>query len=723
MDATDTPPQQLGATVAQAGVWFALAAPQATAAHVCVYDETGTSLVGTWPAFRVSSDVGESDAYEVTGTWRAWAPGVKAGMCYGWRVHGPWNPQQGQRFNPHKLLLDPYAYEVVGHFDGSDIHVGHAPQQLLIQDTRDNAATALKARVVVQTDADALGSVPGVQVPPHRRVIYEAHVRTLTALHPQVPQHQQGRYLGMIHPTVLNHLKSLGVTTVSLMPLMFRADEPRLLALGLTNHWGYNPIAWMAPEARYASSPQNAIDECRRMIQGLHEAGFEVVLDVVFNHSAESDEHGPTLSLRGMGNATYYRLDPQDASRYVNWAGCGNVLNTDHPLVQRLIIDSLRHWVLAFGVDGFRFDLAPVLTRHGDHVQVPNKHAPLMQRMAQDPVLKNRLMIAEPWDLGPNGYQLGAFDHPWLEWNDRFRDTQRATWLRGSGDLAALAQRISGSHDTFGGRPPHSSVNFITAHDGFTLADLTSYEERHNHANGEHNRDGHGHNLSCNFGQEGSTDLPHIVSQRWRARRVLATMNLLSLGTPMWMAGDEWGHTQMGNNNAYCQDNPVTWIRWPLAEPACEPRPVACQQSTNTHEAMHFCHFVQRLIALRQEHELFQASHWWEAVAVNTVGVGAHWMRPNGEPMQVSHWHEQPMAALALVLHAWPQNTRAWWAINPSQHEQRFVLPEGSWTLMIDTYHGNPTPRMLSGPVQVPAQSVWVALAVSPEVRASKEFA
>ena len=703
----------LGATAMQGGVWFALAAPQATAAQVCVYDETGTSLVGTWTAFQASSDSSHADTGPVTGIWRAWAPGVTAGMCYGWRVDGPWNPAQGQRFNPNKLLLDPYAREVVGRYDGSDIHVGHVPGQPHVQDPRNNAATAMKARViqssVFPTDAASGEHLPlqHVRVPAHRRVIYELHVRSFTRLHPAVPAHEQGTYLGMLHPAVIHHLQELGVTTICLMPLMFRADEARLQAMGLSNHWGYNPIAWMAPESRYATAPHRAVQECQRMIRGLHDAGFEVVLDVVFNHSAESDEHGPTLSLRGMGNDTYYRLLPNDPSRYENWAGCGNVLNTDHPLVQDLVIDSLRHWVQEYGVDGFRFDLAPVLARHGEQASYHPQpsSAPLLRRMAQDPVLSSCVMIAEPWDLGSNGYQLGQFDSNWMEWNDRFRDTQRATWLHQAGDLAALAQRISGSHDTFAGRPAHSSVNFVTAHDGFTLADLTAYEHRHNHANGEHNRDGHGHNLSCNHGHEGHSHDPHVLTQRWQARRVLATLNLLSLGTPMWLAGDEWGHSQQGNNNAYCQDNAITWIDWP------------------NHHAQHFCDFVKKLIALRQEHEVFQASHWWQAQDIDARGVSAHWMRPSGEPMQVQHWHEQPMPAMALVLLARPSNKQAWWGLNPTAHEQSFVLPEGAWTVMIDSHYPEQTPRRVQGVAHLPARSVWVALSVSSHVQGSEEFA
>ena len=670
----------LGATVVEDGVWFALAAPSADAVELCLFDIRGETQQQSIALAR-----------DAVGIWRGFVAGLKAGAIYGWRVHGPWNPEHGQRFNANKLLLDPYAREVVGRYDGSDIHNGHAPEQPHLADLRDNAATALKARVLA--DPPPMRE-PRPQIDPARRVLYETHLKAFTALLPNVPDAERGRYAGLAHPAAINHLKRLGITTVCLMPLAHRADEPRLLAKGLSNHWGYNTIAWAAPETRYASAPESARDECRAMVEALHEAGMEVVLDVVFNHSAESDEFGPTLSLRGIDNALYHHLDPHDPARYVNWAGCGNVLNLNQPLVLRMVMDSLRRWVSDYGIDGFRFDLAPILARgdlaHSDF----NPRSAFLLAVAQDPVLCDRLMIAEPWDIGPGGYQLGAFPPGWLEWNDRFRDQQRATWLHRSESLGDLASKMAGSHGLFGDqRPAHSSVNFVTSHDGFTLMDLVSYTHRHNEANGEHNRDGHGHNLSVNHGVEGPSDDPAVVLARLRQRRALIAALLFSLGTPMLLAGDEIGHSQGGNNNAYCQDNPTTWLDWGKAD-------------------LSLIDFTANAIALRHELVPLWDAHWWRA-SPDDKGQGAlaRWWNAHGTQMTESDWAHSP--TLALTLQAEAPNGSAVCALlllNPSAHPQTIDTPIGPWRWRLCTHSGDTTAVELPSRVELPPGALWLAM-------------
>lgn len=675
-----TTPAQLGATVEPAGVRFALAAPNAEAVELCLFTPDNHAPNGQrW--------LQRGDA----GIWHTFEPGLQEGAVYGWRVHGPWQPGQGHRFNPAKLLLDPYAREVVGHYDGNEIHLGHTPGDPHQPDPRDNAATALKARVLAEPPPLRH---PRPEVDPARRVLYEVQLKAFTATHPDIPEALRGRYAGFAHPASITHLKRLGITTVCLMPLAQRADEPSLLQRGLSNHWGYNTIGWCAPESRYASAPEHAREECRAMVEVLHEAGLEVVLDVVYNHSAESDEWGPTLSLRGIDNALYYHLPPDDPSAYANWAGCGNVLNLNQPLVLRLVMDSLRRWVMDYGIDGFRFDLAPILARGETPRTDFHPRAAFLMAVAQDPVLCNRLMIAEPWDIGPGGYRLGAFPPGWLEWNDRFRDTQRATWLRQEGSRGDLARCLAGSREIFGNeRPASSSVNFVTSHDGFTLLDLVSYVERHNEANGEGNRDGHGHNLSVNHGVEGPSDSPAIVLARLQQRRALMAVLLLSLGTPMLLAGDEMGHSQHGNNNAYCQDNATTWIRWSNADADLPD-------------------FVAQLIALRHELAALFGSPWWRSAdADEGAGPVARWYRADGGPMASGDW-EQPHP-LALMLEVQPaQGTQphALWLINPTAQAQALHLPPGPWRLRLDSHSGETGSTDLTDIAELAPSSLWLAV-------------
>ncbi|MEJ7137152.1 glycogen debranching protein GlgX [Amphibiibacter pelophylacis] len=661
-------PHPLGACLAADGVNFAVIAPSATRVELCLFDAQGHETRHDLPVCTA-------------GVWHGFVPAAQggvAGAVYGFRAHGRWAPREGLRYNAAKLLLDPCAMEVVGQYDGSDIHGGHVPNGTPAPDQkpdgRDNAATALKARVVAPLPEVPQGARP--RIAPHERVIYEAHVKALTALHPDVPPAQRGRYAALGHPAVMAHLKRLGVTTVSLMPVACRADEPRLLAMGLVNHWSYNPVAFSAPEPRYASTPQAARQELRAAIDALHAAGFEVILDVVYNHTAESDEFGPTFHLRGLDNALFYPLRAGDRARYENWTGCGHGLNLSQPLVQRLVMDSLRLWVTQYGVDGFRFDLAPVLARgamdgaHGLMQGAPGEfsgHAPLLAAIAQDPQLQGALMIAEPWDIGPGGYQLGAFPSGWLEWNDRFRDVMRAFWLHGATSAGLWACRLAGSSDVFGARSASSSVNFITAHDGFTLRDLVSYSQRHNEANGEHNRDGHGDNLSVNNGTEGPSDDPAVNAARARQQRVLLATLLLGLGTPMLLSGDEIGHSQRGNNNAYCQDNATTWLDWAHADTG-------------------LLEHIAALLALRRRLPALHSPRWWLAADAalpaphEAAGaVIARWLRPDGQPLQGDAWD----SARALMLHLLPLDgsPQVLLALNAGDQAVELARPDGvTWT-------------------------------------------
>lgn len=676
------PPAALGATLTPEGVHFALAAPHASAVEVCLFDETGRRSLGRH-ALRA----------DASGLWHARVAGVAPGTTYGWRVHGPWAPEQGHRFNPHKLLLDPYAREVVGAYDGSDLHLAHLPDDPTRMDTRDNATHALKARVVGDLPALTHACPP---VDPARRVLYEVHLKSFTQLHPDVPMDERGRYGALAQPAVIEHLKRLGVTTVSLMPLAHRVDEARLLSLGLTNHWGYNPIAWAAPDTRYARDPRRVREECRAMVDALHAAGLEVVLDVVFNHSGEADALGPQLSLRGIDNRLYYSLPRHDPAQYHNWAGCGNCLDINQPLVLRLVMDSLRRWVQDFGIDGFRFDLAPVLGRDASVDHRFQSRAPLFMALAQDPVLRDRLMIAEPWDLGPGGYQLGQFPAGWLEWNDLFRDAQRSTWLHGHGTPGRWAQALAGSSAVFAERPAHSSVNFVAAHDGFTLQDLVSYQHKHNQDNGEGNRDGHSHNLSHNHGVEGSSDDPAVLQRRRASQRALLATTLLALGTPMLLAGDELGHSQQGNNNAYCQDNRTSWIDWTQADATLGD-------------------FVGGVIALRHRYPVLQARCWWlppEAEVVPGQGVVAHWRDASGQPLNWRDWQREHPAPMAIHLQpVQPSESACLWLLNPTAEAVDFSLPAGHWVQALDTHTGSLTAMPLGSALRVPGRSLSLAMA------------
>ena len=689
----------LGASVVDGGVAFALAAPNAQGVELCLFDAAGHTEIQ-----RLQMPTA------VEGIWQALLPGAAAGLVYGWRVHGPWNPAQGQRFNPHKLLLDPCAAQVLGEYAGQDIHLGHQPDAPLLQDSRDNAHLALKAVVAAPFTPAARGPA----IDPAQRLVCELHVKGFTALHPDIPAALRGTYAGLAHPAAIAHLQKMGVTTLSLMPLATCADELRLIKLNLRNYWGYSPIAWSAPTARYWSgqagtSPRS---ELRAMVSALHAAGLEVLLDVVYNHSGETDEHGPTLGPRGIDNATYYYLDPDDPAQYRNWTGCGNCLRLEHPLVSRMVLQSLRSWVLDFGIDGFRFDLAPTLGR-GSAAQAYafSARAPLLQAIAHDPVLSTCTLVAEPWDIGEGGYQLGQFPPGWLEWNDRFRDAQRGFWLQRHVGLGDWATRLAGSSDTFDAdtRAAHSSMNFVAAHDGFTLADLLRYSERHNQANGENNRDGHGHNLSINCGVEGDSNKPQIQAKRSQWQRVLLAVTLLSLGTPMVQAGDSIGHSQGGNNNAYCQDNAISWLDWTRAD-------------------LGYADFIGAVQALRRSRAVLGSAHWWRSTGDEDgeqdalkQGVVARWFLPGGSSPHPDDWNDPAHKALALQLDAasgpcqmppsGPLQASCLLIINGDTEALRFELPPGVWFLHIDTGGGDCLNRQLNDAETLAPGSLWLASA------------
>ncbi|MCX5194266.1 glycogen debranching protein GlgX [Streptomyces sp. NBC_00249] len=609
-----------------AGTNFALWAQGAEAVELCLFDAAGAETRCTLAELT----------HEI---WHGFVPGVRPGQRYGFRVHGRWDPWTGARYNPAKLLLDPYARAVDGDFTLPPEVYGHVrdwPQQYIadtVRDDRDSAPHVPKG-VVVHDDDDWADDVRP-KTPWADSVIYELHVRGFTMRHPGVPEELRGTYAGLAHPAAVEHLTKLGVTAVELLPVHQFAHEDHLLRRGLRNYWGYNSVGYFAPHAGYSSSGTagQQVGEFKRMVRALHAAGIEVILDVVYNHTAEAGELGPTLSLRGIDNRGYYRLQ-SDQRRYADYTGCGNTLHAGRPHVLRLITDSLRYWVTEMGVDGFRFDLAAALARSMHDVDMLS---PFLAVIAQDPVLRRVKLIAEPWDVGSGGYQVGAFPPLWTEWNDRYRDAVRDFWRGALPDVRDLGYRLSGSSDLYawGGRRPYASVNFVTAHDGFTLRDLVSYERKHNEANGEAGRDGTNDNRSWNGGAEGETDDPRIGALRRRQLRNLLTTLLLSTGVPMLVAGDEFGRTQGGNNNAYCQDNETGWVDWSLLEDPAWSELFA---------------LARRLISLRQAHPVLRRRAFFSGRAQGADGLrDLAWFTPAGAEMTERDWYA-PAAALGLYL-------------------------------------------------------------------------
>ncbi len=612
-------PHPLGATWDGFGVNFALFSAHAERVELCLFDKTGQRELERVTLPEHTDEV-----------WHGYLPDARPGQLYGYRVHGPYEPEEGHRFNPNKLLLDPYARALFGGFKWSDAHYGYrvgSTREDLSFDRRDNARGMPKCRVV--DGAFTWGHDRPRPVPWSDTVLYETHPRGFTMRHPDVPKQLRGTFAGMSTASVIEHLKALGVTSIELLPIQAMADEQHLVTRGLTNYWGYNSIGFFAPEPRCMST--GVLSEFKTMVARLHEAGIEVILDVVYNHTAEGNHLGPTLSFKGIDNLSYYRLMPDNPRFYINDTGTGNTLNFAHPRVVQMVMDSLRYWVTEMHVDGFRFDLATVLARE------PYGFDPgsgFLDAVRQDPVLADVKLIAEPWDVGPGGYQVGNFPPGWAEWNDRYRDTVRRYWRGDDGMLPELAGRIAGSSDLFEkrGRRPWSSVNFITAHDGFTLHDLVSFNDKHNWANGEENRDGHSANCSWNHGVEGETADPAINALRARQKRNLLATLFLSQGTPMMLAGDEMNHSQGGNNNAYCQDNETTWLDWSRKDPG-------------------LLAFVRRLIALRKAHPVLRRPVFLHGKDTAANGLkDIVWYNSQGVEKTAEHWRNTQARCIALLL-------------------------------------------------------------------------
>ena len=657
------------------GVNFSLFAEGSDAVDLCLFDSVDAESESK--RIRLKQ--------RTTGVWHCYLPGIKPGQLYGYRVHGPYEPENGLRFNPHKVLLDPYAIGLGRPLKWDDrlfgYTVGHEQQDLSF-DERDSAPCAPLARVMDQHFDWGDDRPPNH--PWHQTIIYEAHVRGTTMLHHGIEEELRGTYAGLASPPFVKHLKELGITSIELMPVHHSVPDRHLEERGLSNYWGYNTLGFFMPEPRYASANRSdeILKEFKSMVKTLHSEGMEVILDVVYNHTAEGNHYGPTVSLRGIDNMAYYRTVAEEPRYYMDYTGCGNTLNMMHPQSLRLLMDSLRYWVTEMHVDGFRFDLASALARELHEV---NQLGAFMDTIYQDPVLARVKLIAEPWDVGEGGYQVGNFPVNWTEWNGMFRDTVRRFWKGDSAVSSQAALRIIGSPDLYEAtrRKPSASINFITAHDGFTLADLVSYERKHNELNGDDNTDGADDSHSWNCGAEGETDDPEIRHLRLKQRRNLMATLLLSQGVPMINAGDEMGRTQKGNNNGYCQDNPLTWHDWDLQP-----------------EDASFLAFVKRLIWLRKTHPNFHRHSFEEKdPIVSPLHRSLEWLRPDGHRMDDANWEESWIQSLALYLNGHAPEIR-----NPQGDHTpdddfvilfnahtgpvNFILPDdvpAEWTLVFDT--------------------------------------
>ncbi|MGQ4879732.1 glycogen debranching protein GlgX [Billgrantia sp. LNSP4103-1] len=666
-------PFPLGATWDGLGVNFALFSAHATKVELCLFDDSGTQEIERVELPEYTDEV-----------WHGYLPDARPGQLYAYRVHGPYAPEEGHRFNPNKLLLDPYAKQLVGDLEWDEALFGYTighPDGDLSFDERDSAPFMPRCRVI--DPAFTWGRARGIQQPWERTVIYETHVRGFTMRHPSVPESLRGTFSGLMVNEVVDYVRSLGVSTVELLPIHAFVDDQHLLEQGRRNYWGYNTLGFFAPHSRYLSG--NDINEFKHMVARYHAAQLEVILDVVYNHTAEGNELGPTLSLKGIDNASYYRLLPDEPRYYIDDTGTGNTLNLSHPRVLQMVTDSLRYWATEMRVDGFRFDLATILGRepHGF-----DEGGGFLDSCRQDPVLSQVKLIAEPWDCGPGGYQVGGFPPGWAEWNDRFRDNTRAFWRGDEGQLAEFASRLMGSADLFDrrGRRPFASINFITAHDGFTLHDLVAYNDKHNEANGENNQDGHDHNLSWNHGEEGPTEDPEIRSLRLRQiRNFLATL-LFSQGTPMLLAGDELLRTQGGNNNAYCQDNEISWLDWNLGG-----------------DAHDMIEYLRRLIELRMRYPILRRGRFLSGEYNEEMGLKeVTWLAPDGSEMDVERWEDPVARTLGVLLdgRARPSGIRRAGddrsllvLFNASPDPIAFHMPEVprgiGWVCRLDTCHPN----------------------------------
>lgn len=656
-------PNPLGVTWDGSGVNIAVFSAHAEKIELCLFDAKGRREIKRVALPEYTHEV-----------WHGYFPDLRPGQLYGFRAYGPYDPASGHRFNPHKLLLDPYAKLLYGDIRWHDACFGYrvgSQRADLTMDRRDSAFVMPKC-VVIDT-ATTWGNDVRPRTPWSDTIVYEAHVKGMTALHPQVPHQLRGTFGGLADSRAVDHLVKLGVTAIELMPVQTFVDDRYLVEKRLTNYWGYNTIGFFAPANRYIS-PGADVHEFKRMVRKLHEANIEVILDVVYNHTAEGNELGPTLSFRGLDNASYYLLG-EDPRYYYDTTGCGNTLNLKHPRVLQMVMDSLRYWVESCHVDGFRFDLATALGRERDNFEPASV---FFDTVRQDPVLSRVKLIAEPWDLGPDGYQLGNFPPGWAEWNGASRDWVRSFWRGEDGATPDLAKGLLGSADYFDhrGRRPWASVNFVTAHDGFTLADLYAYNERHNEENGEDNRDGHSDNRSWNCGVEGPTDDPDIISLRARMRRNALTTILLSQGTPMLLMGDEVGRSQNGNNNTYCQDKEINWLSWP--------------ERNAEDEA--FLDFVSKLIKFRKSRPRLTLKNFLHGRRVTDKSRDVSWLRPSGEEMSDEDWHDPATKALGLM-HCDERGSCMLILMNASHEAMDFHLPReagaAGWKIVMRTDEGH----------------------------------
>jgi isoamylase len=679
-------PYPLGATWDGKGVNFALFSQHAENVELCLFDSSRARR----ETFKLPLPC------KTQHVWHGYLPEVTPGQLYGYRVHGPYRPEEGHRFNAKKVLLDPYAKAVVRKVHWYDSMFGYrlnTPKQDLMMDTRDNAPYAPLAAVV--DEAFTWGDDKRPNIPLNEMVLYEAHVKGLTMLHPEVNPSLRGTYAGLASEPILAHLKALGVTSIELLPIHASADEAHLVKNELSNYWGYNTLGYFAPDARYAAAadPQDQVREFKAMVRKLHQAGFEIILDVVYNHTAEGNHLGAMLSFKGIDNLSYYRLVPGNPRYYLDFTGCGNTLDLTHPYVLQMVLDSLRYWVTEMHVDGFRFDLTSALGRERYDF---DPRGAFFDALHQDPILSQVKLLAEPWDVGVGGYQVGNYPVRWSEWNGPYRDTMREFWNMQSASLNMFATRFAGSSDLFqhNGRSPHQSINFVTCHDGFPLADLMAYNQKHNEANGEDNRDGTNDNRSWNCGLEGATTEPAILALRARQKRNLLATLMLSLGTPMLLGGDELSRTQKGNNNTYCQDNELNWLDWNLQD---DPEKEA------------FLAFTQRLIHLRKNEAVFRRATFFRGEPSHHSGINdIIWFSPAGHDMTLQDWHNPSLRALGILMEGtaiesmdkdgdWLVGNTLLLLINGQGNALSFQVPSHRahhyWELVLDTTTPTGAPR------------------------------